>query len=143
MVAEPFIKDLKVFIDDRGVLEQIFNLDLPFELKRIYIIYPRKDIKRGFHGHKIEWKAFFVIKGCVKFIIIEIDNEKNKKTFVLDEKKPQLLIVPNGYYNGMMALENESIILCFSSLNLKESLKDDIRIDPFKFGKEIWEVIDK
>ncbi len=131
--------DLKRFCDDRGTLDQVFNMDLPFNVKRIYVIYSNKDIIRGFHGHKKEWKAFYIAKGSAKFNIVNIKT-KEVKTYVLNEKKPQLLVVPNGYYNGLRPLEDNTIIFCLSSATLEESKKDDIRTSPFAFGKEIWEV---
>jgi len=131
------VKELNRFVDDRGILDQVYNKDLPFKPKRVYVIHGRKDAIRGLHGHKKEWKAFYVAKGMVYFVTVTM-KEHFGKSVTLSEKKPELLIVPPSYFNGMKPLE-DSIIFCFSSLTLEESMKDDIRMPPFSIGKKIWE----
>jgi hypothetical protein len=39
----------------------------------------------------------------------------------------------------LVLLEDNTILIGLSNKSLEESLSDDIRIDPFAFGKEIWE----
>ncbi|MGH9879596.1 MAG: WxcM-like domain-containing protein, partial [Nitrososphaerales archaeon] len=123
------VRDLKNFIDDRGALNQIFNDDLPFQVKRMYTVYPRKGIIRGLHGHKKEWKAFWVISGAAKFVVIPM-NSGEQKILILDHRKPQLLIVPPEHYNGFVALDDNTVVVCLSSLSLAESTKDDYRVEP-------------
>lgn len=141
MLNEPQITDLKRHLDERGIIDQLYNSDLPMEVKRIYRIKPIKGVKRGYHGHKIEMKGFSVIKGIVKFILFPFENSaENIKTFTLGEEKPQILIVPKNYYNGFVALEDNSTVLGFSNFTLDESLKDDFRLSSEFFGNEIWEI---
>lgn len=142
MIRKPEVLDLKRFVDDRGLLDQIYNSDLPFEIKRIYLIAPSKGIKRGMHGHKNEWKAFYVSIGSAKFVCATLKPPKDivqPSAFTLSSKKPSILFVPPGYFNGFMALENNTQILGLSSSTLKESLDDDYRQPWDSFGKEIWE----
>lgn len=134
------IRDLKMVADDRGLLDQLFNDDLPFLVKRIYVVYPRKGIVRGLHGHKRESKAFWVFLGSAKFAVVPMQSTgQQMKTFTLDYRKPQLLIVPHNHYNGFVALEDNTGVLCLSSLSLEESERDDYRVDPYKFG-DPWKV---
>ena len=132
------LRDLKNFVDERGVLGQIFNDDLPFQVKRMYTVYPRKGIIRGLHGHKKEWKAFWVTSGAARFAIIVMQSG-DQKTFTLDHRKPQLLIVPPEHYNGFVSLDDATIVVCLSSLSLAESTEDDYRVEPYHFG-DIWKV---
>ena len=130
------IRDLKNFSDERGILSQIFNDDLPFQVKRMYTVYPRKGVIRGLHGHKKEWKAFWVISGAAKFGVIPMPSGDHK-TLTLDHRKLQLLIVPPEHYNGFVALDDSTVVVCLSSLTLTESTADDYRVEPYHFG-DIW-----
>ena len=53
---KPKIVKGKAFKDDRGQLKfnNLFNLSL---IKRIYLIENKKDIIRGWQGHKIEQRC--------------------------------------------------------------------------------------
>jgi len=132
------VLDLKSFVDDRGTLVQLFDQD--FKIVRAYVVDNfGKNTIRGFHKNFEEWKYFYVIKGSVKFIIAE--NEDKIKIIILSAKKPQLLIIPPELWNGWKALEDGSLLLGFSNrvmLNHK-----DERLDPYAFGKDIWEVKDR
>lgn len=140
------IKELKTFVDDRGVLIQAFNDDLPFAVKRCYIIRGTRDVIRAFHGHALESKAFVVLDGLVMFAITKMRAKKLKgggearilKFHLTGRGPPDILIIPPGNYNGFKALEDCTIVV-FSSLTVKESLKDDYRLPYDHFGK-IWEV---
>ncbi|MEM2293523.1 MAG: WxcM-like domain-containing protein [Nitrososphaerota archaeon] len=138
---KPKILDVECHVDDRGFLYQIYgNYDKEFpELKRVYVVGNfSKGIIRGFHKHKEEWKCYFVVNGSAKFVIV--DENKNISTFVLSSKRPCLLIVPPGYFHGWVSLEENTILIGMSNKTLEQSISDDFRIDPFTFGKDIWEV---
>ena len=141
----PIAVDLFRFVDDRGILDQLFNLDLPnsfpFGVKRIYTTVSNKGIIRGMHGHQREWKAFYVANGMVKFVVYKMGEEPDllgyeTKTFVLSDAKPQLFILPPGYWHGYMSLTENARIIILSSASLEETKKDDHREDPEKFK---WE----
>ncbi len=131
------LKDLFRFVDDRGTLDMIFNSDLPFEIKRVYTTVNQLGVIRGMHGHKIEWKAFYVSSGSVKIVIAPMEDPKpeSSNSFVLSETKPQLFILPPGFYHGYVSLTPESRIIIFSSATLDETKKDDHRLDPQEFTK--------
>lgn len=133
--------NIKCHVDDRGFLYQIYgNYPDRFpEVKRIYVVGNfSKGVIRGFHKHIREWKCYFVANGSAKFVLV--DEEKNTLTYTLSIKSPLILVVPPKYFHGWMSLEDNTLLIGFSNKSLEESLKDDIRIDPFAFGKEIWEV---
>jgi len=108
-------------------------------VKRVYVVgnFSRGTV-RGFHKHLEEWKCYFVSSGAAKFIAV--DDEKNVSAFLLSSKNPTILIVPPGYFHGWVSLGEDTILIGMSNKSLEQSLKDDIRTDPFTFGKEIWEV---
>lgn len=129
-------------VDDRGFLYQIYgNYEGKFpSVKRIYIVGNfGKGTVRGFHKHMEEWKCYFVSNGAAKFVIV--DERKDISTYILSSKNPTILIVPPGYFHGWVSLEENTMLIGISNKNLDESLKDDVRIDPFTFGKEIWDVL--
>lgn len=128
-------------VDDRGFLYQIYgNYEDRFPTaKRMYIVGSfSKGTIRGFHKHMEEWKCYFVSHGSAKFVIV--DESKVVSTYVLSSRNPTLLIVPPEYFHGWISLEEGTILIGISNKSLEESLKDDIRIDPSTFGKEVWNV---
>ena len=139
---KPRIVELKRFVDDRGVLDQLYDSDLDFKIKRLYLVAPFKGIKRGLHGHFKEWKAFCVLSGSAKFVVAELEPEEDPAkpiSFTLNSKKPSILVVPPGYLNGFVAVEYNTKILGLSSSTLEESKLDDFRQPWNKFGEDIWE----
>ena len=138
---------LKIFIDDRGVLFQLFDvknekitfdgkryIKLPL-IKRIYLVGNfSKNTIRGMHYHKREWKYFIVIKGSAKFVVSPTDRVTSRtKIFILSDKFPEVLIVPPKNFNGWRALEDDTLLIGMSNFSLKESLRDDYRISPDNF----------
>jgi len=67
------------------------------------------------------------------------ENEVEAQKYILSSKKPKILYIPAGYANGMRAMEEGSIILFFSTSNMAEARKDDIRFDWDILGPEFWE----
>jgi dTDP-4-dehydrorhamnose 3,5-epimerase-like enzyme len=128
-------------LDDRGFLYQIYgnHKDKFPPVKRIYIVGNfSKGTIRGFHKHMDEWKCYFASTGSAKFVVA--DENKNISTYILSPKNPTILIVPPGYFHGWVSLEENTILIGISNKSLGETVKDDIRIDPLAFGKEVWEV---
>jgi dTDP-4-dehydrorhamnose 3,5-epimerase-like enzyme len=131
---EPRLITIPVHIDDRGFLWQLFERE---DIKRVYAVGNfDKNTIRGFHLHHEESKWFFVVSGSAKFVIV---NEKNEsvQSFILSEKRPAVLYVPPGNYNGWRPLEDGTILIGMSDKTLEESKKDDYRADPNKFG-DVW-----
>lgn len=135
---------VKTFVDDRGYINQIIqHSDGVFpKLERLYLVGNfGRGIIRGFHKHEKEWKCFFVINGAAKFVLVkETKNQPEIDTYVLTSKNPQILIIPPGIWHGFMSLEENTILLGISNFTIDETKADDYRIDPFNFGKEVWEV---
>lgn len=142
-MSQARVIDIEPKVDDRGFLYQVYQVDpaLP-EIKRIYVVGNfSKGTIRGFHKHQIEWKLFFVARGSSKMVLVKERGEEEPEiqTFILSTKRPQLIVVPPGYYNGWMSLEDETLLIGLSTLTLEESLRDDFRVSPYKFG-DVWEI---
>ncbi|PJE64586.1 MAG: hypothetical protein COU90_01980 [Candidatus Ryanbacteria bacterium CG10_big_fil_rev_8_21_14_0_10_43_42] len=134
----PHTIEVPLFADDRGYFSPVLDgPDRP--IKRIYyVVNPVRGVVRGFHFHKKEWKYFVIVKGSAKFIAINPDNPKEMYQFTSGERKPLLVVIPPGYANGWVSLEDNTILLCGSSSTTKESLKDDHRYDPYTWG-DLWQ----
>lgn len=131
--------------DGRGTVRFVNDFNLK-GVKRFYQV-ENIDTKiiRGFHGHMVEAKYVYVVSGLILFCAVFLDNEKNPskkqkvKKFLLKADKPQIVYVPPSFANGFKALESDTRVIFFSTLTLKQSLKDDYRF-PFDYwGKDVWE----
>ena len=123
------------FEDSRGRLDYVNELDLSI-IKRMYFTTNTKvGFFRGWQGHKIESRWFFCVKGSFEVKLVEIDNWDNpseileSKVYILEEKKPKVLYIPNGYVNGFTSLERDSKLLILSNYKLGETINDDVRFD--------------
>jgi len=139
----PFTKTLDVFTDDRGIFVPILQKDIledNLEIKRIYSVYNYgKGIIRGFHFHEKEWKYFSIVNGAAKFIAINPDEPEKIFSFVSSSHKQNLIVIPPGFANGWISLEDNTILVCGSTAILEKSIEDDKRFDPYKWG-DVWSV---
>jgi dTDP-4-dehydrorhamnose 3,5-epimerase len=123
-------------VDDRGAVRFV-NDFLFLDVKRFYQVSNHKrDYIRAWHGHNHEQKYVYVAKGTALIGAVNMQTEEMFK-FVLSDKKPSILKIPNGFANGFKTLEEDTQILFFSTSTLQESLNDDIRFEYNKWN--IWE----
>ncbi len=130
------------FEDSRGRLDYVNDLDLS-KIKRMYFTTNTEvGYFRGWQGHKIESRWFFCVKGSFEVKLVEIDDWDNPsdildpKVHILEEEKPQVLYIPNGYVNGFSSLEKSSKLMILSNFNLGENTNDDVRFESNKWQIE-------
>ncbi len=140
MKQEVILIEGGISVDDRGSLR--FANDFNFEgVKRFYQVENhRRGFIRAWHGHRNEGKYVWVASGTALIGVVPLDTndgdmEKVKK-FVLSDKKPNILWIPAGNYNGFMSLEEDTKIMFFSTSTLEESKNDDIRKEYYTW--DIW-----
>ena len=141
-MLKPFTIDIKHIADDRGFLvpiSQFLPVELQKEVKRTYVVSNYGKVIRGLHGHKKETKIFYIAKGSAKFIAINMNDATDKYEVTLGERANRLFIVPPNYANGWVSLEDGTILVALSTSTFEESVKDDERVDPYKYG-DIWGV---
>ena len=104
----------------KGVFKKIiFNHD-KFSLSK-------KNVLRGLHCYFKSWKLITSIYG--KFLLVVVDMRKNSKNylkhkkFILDHKKPKMILVPPYYANGHLCLTN--MCLFHYKWSIKEILDKD------------------
>lgn len=127
-------------LDDRGFLYQIYGTLKGYpQIKRVYVVGNHsKGVIRGLHKHKGEYKFYFAVTGSAKFVVEGARGEK-AKSYVLSPRRPAVLAVPPGLSHGWVSLGEGTVVIGMSNYTLSESEKDDVREDPFAFGKGVWE----
>ena len=110
-ILEPMLIDLERHVDDRGYLNEIYRSDEFYftSFGQVYLIdNPRRGVIRGYHLHKKKDDFWFVVDGSAKVLL-----KKNniKKSFVLTYSKPQLLIIPKGWWHAWMSLEDNTKLI--------------------------------
>ena len=130
--------------DTRGILRFINQFKFK-GIKRFYHIEnANTDVLRAFHGHMREEKYVYVVSGKILLCAVPIDNKESPsrdfpvQRIILSSDQPTIAYIPGGYANGIKALEEDTKIIIFSSMTLKQSEKDSYRYDSDYWGKEIW-----
>lgn len=128
------------FKDHRGSL-RFNNVFDASKVKRIYAIDMSKDYpERGWQGHKIESRWFTAIEGSFKIHVILIDNweapDKNstKRTFELNKKTLDVLMVPPGYITKLELITEKGTLLAMSDYKLNE-VNDDFKYESTYFAE--------
>jgi dTDP-4-dehydrorhamnose 3,5-epimerase-like enzyme len=123
-------------VDDRGAVRFVND----FDFKNVKRFYQVTNHKRGFirawHGHENEAKYVYVAKGTAKVAAVQEDGDE-PVVRILSDQSPSVLYIPPGYYNGFQTLEEDTIIMFFSTASLDESLGDDMRKDWLTW--DVWE----
>ena len=121
-----------VFADDRGKLRFVNDFDFS-NVKRFYQVENhRQGFIRAWHGHVHEGKYVYVPSGTALVGVVPLstplaEHPATPKKFILTSEKPQILWIPPNHANGFMNLENNTIVMFFSTSTLEESKGDDIR----------------
>ena len=105
----PKIFNLKKFTKRSGKLLPItFNNKFPIKVKRIFIIYGKRNYIRGDHAHKKSSQIFFPIMGKIKIIM---KYKKTEKSIDLSHNGSKALLVPPRIWSRVEFLNNNSVVL--------------------------------
>ncbi|MBM3707692.1 MAG: dTDP-4-dehydrorhamnose 3,5-epimerase [Actinobacteria bacterium] len=146
MIKDVKIVDLLVNVDDRGYLIEILRASDEYFTKfgQVYIVGDNaRNIIRAFHVHEVLWDWFFISHGSAKFALV--DRRKNSptfeeiNTFILTDRKPQLLIIPPGIYHGWMSLEDDTQMISTASEVYNRENPDEKRVPYDSFGYD-WSI---
>lgn len=78
-----------IFKDNSGSLLPIsFKKDLPFSIKRIFIIFGKKNFTRSKHAHIKSKQIYVPLRGVIKVVV------NKKKTFYISKEKKCALLIP-------------------------------------------------
>lgn len=112
------IIDIRRYSDTRGYLSVVENdIDIPFDIKRIYYLYMVPEVARGAHAHKELQQLLIATSGSVDVIM---DDGKEKKSFMLDRPWKGLLIPP-GLWRDLENFSHDAVLLCLASEKYDEN----------------------
>ena len=130
---KPTIIHGDTYSDKRGILRFVNDFSMK-DVVRFYIIrHNNTELVRAWQAHKKERKYFYVLKGKFVVAYLKLNNFDNPdmslkpEYTVLSEQESKVLTIPEGYANGLKALEPDSEIMVFSNLTVEKSKKDDYR----------------
>lgn len=99
--------------DERGqlvALEQ--DIDIPFEIKRVYYIYDTKtNVRRGHHSHNTLQEILVCIHGSCKILL----DDGREKEIVCMEKPYEGLYVPPKTWLEMYDFTHDAVLLVLAS----------------------------
>lgn len=104
--------------DERGQLVALEeNIDIPFEIKRVYYMYDTKNgVRRGFHAHRSLEQILICIHGTCKVLL---DNGEEKKVVSL-EKPYEGLYIGNDIWREMFDFSEDAVLMVLASDYYKE-----------------------
>ena len=120
---DSLVTELPIVIDDRGKLVHAeIDQFLPFEAKRIFVIYdvPNRSV-RGQHAHFKLHEFILAVGGSVR---VEVDNGYEKREFILDSPSVGLHIPPRTW---RVLLDYEPTTCLFVAASEKYDADDYIR----------------
>lgn len=117
--------------DERGQIRFVNDFDMT-EVKRFYIIQNKDiDLVRGWRGHRIEQRWFYVLSGSFSFDLVQIDDwtqptkELSVENRVMSSDDHTVLYIPAGYATAIRALEKESELLVYSDYPVSHASEDN------------------
>lgn len=157
---EPRVIDIPIHVDDRGSVYGVLDDLIEKGIQRTYVIRNwQPGTIRAWHGHLQAGTYIHPIKGTAKIVALRIEPKPAggidlrgdmrlapQKTFsaTLSAAKPQLFYIPPGWYNGTMTLQEDTRLLCYSTLTLSEVKDDDVRKGLTEEEKyRLWNVRDR
>ncbi len=108
-----------IFKDFRGTYTEIYNKNIfgknfnNIKFVQDDISISNKNVLRGIHGDKKTWKLISCLYG--KFYLLVVNNDKKSKqyrkwiSFLLDDKKKYMILVPPNFGNGHYVMSDKAI----------------------------------
>ena len=132
--------------DSRGSIIKIFNKSNSKKFKNdcyeSYLSPSRKGSVRGLHAQKGRYaqdKLVYCIKG--KILDVAIDNRKKSKTYgkiykkIINSKNTVAIFIPKGFIHGIIALENLTTVITYSSKPYNFKKEYGVRLDSLPIRK--------
>lgn len=100
----------QIFKDNSGSLLPIsFKKDLPLSIKRLFIIFGKKNHIRSKHAHIRSKQIYIPLKGKIKVVV------NKKKTFYLEKQKKIALFVPEKNWTEIIFSKNDDQLLVLTN----------------------------
>jgi len=117
--------------DERGQIRFVNAFDMS-AVKRFYIIR-NSDVEliRGWRGHRVEQRWFYVLSGSFEINIVKIDNWDNPARnltvdkIIVKAEDLQVLHMKAGYATAIRATEPDAELLVFGDYGIEYAPQDD------------------
>jgi|688.fasta_scaffold956860_2 dTDP-4-dehydrorhamnose 3,5-epimerase len=129
------IKQLKVNIDDRGCLTEIFRLtDDPYGFGQAYITTCTQGVIKAWHRHKEQVDRWYCINGAARLGLYNSES-KLSQTVILSSSVPVIVTIPAGIWHGFTPAwgYREATILNMPSKPYNIENPDEDRVEPYAF----------
>ena len=135
-----------IFEDHRGQYVELYNKS-EFEKNNINIDFIQDDIStaaknvlKGIHGDMVTKKVVSCLYGKLYFVVIDcrqgVTTFGTWQSFILSDKNRYQILIPPGFGNGFLALEDNSIFSYKQSTYYDRSKQFTIKWNDEKFN--IW-----
>jgi dTDP-4-dehydrorhamnose 3,5-epimerase-like enzyme len=134
MLAE--IKQLKINIDDRGYLTEIFRLtDDPYGFGQTYITTCTHGVIKAWHRHKEQIDRWCCVSGAARLGLYNSETSQSQ-TIILSSSVPMLVTIPAGIWHGFTPAwgHRETTILNIVSKPYNIENPDEDRVGPYAFS---------
>jgi dTDP-4-dehydrorhamnose 3,5-epimerase-like enzyme len=134
MLAE--VKQLKVNIDDRGCLTEIFRLtDDSYGFGQAYITTCTQGVIKAWHRHKEQVDRWYCVNGAARLGLYNSETGQSQ-TVILTAAYPLLVTIPAGIWHGFTPAWGfrETAILNIISKPYNLEHPDEDRVGPYKFN---------
>lgn len=128
----------EIHIDRRGKIASLNNFRFDGVNRVYFITHPNIEVIRGWHGHKLEKKWFYCVRGAFTIGLVEIDDWDNpskslKPTLhLISDKDSQIICIPEGYASCIKAEIPNSTLMVLSGKTMEDAqaTPDSYRWDP-------------
>ena len=139
------VKQLKIHLDERGYLFETLRCDDSqyVQYGQTYINITNPEVIKGFHLHKQNIDNITCIKGQIKLVLIDQNNDIHE--YFMGIENPIMVTIPPNIWHGWKCISIvPAIIINSSSLPFNKNNPDELRQDPHnnQWGYS-WERIDK
>jgi len=120
-------------VDERGSVSFVNGFDFKGVDRFYWVQAGHGNVPRGWVGHQRERKWFSVIRGEVLVAVVRPDQwqcprrDLPVERYTLSAASPQVLQVPPGHATASVHLNQEAILMIFSSGRIEDAQSDDFR----------------
>ena len=128
-----FISKVQTISDERGCVKKIMHQAMP-NLEDVYVTTVHRGAIKGWHGYKTKMIGFTCVKGKIKLVLWNKQDDEFEEHFIGDENLVTVWAAP-GVFTAFKGIAEENIIVVVAD----ESYDDRtvIRISPDDYDWDI------
>ena len=127
--------------DARGSVSFVNGFDFKGVDRFYWIKADEANVQRGWVGHRRDQKWFTVVQGEVLIAVVRPDDWERPNPnlpvarYPLSASQPQVLHVPPGLATASINLNQQAVLMVFSSGKIEDAKSDD-----FRFPLNLWPI---